>query len=188
MRKYEIRVKYIGVKFVRPFVKNCLCFCQVEKRVTDQQTDRQAHCVRSTLSGSRIKWERGERGGRKLRNGEEPILERKKGDRNCQHFFLYRGHGKHYASGNARWVDTWDICPWPQYIFLPVRLVQLILCARNYGMRCSSVGLVVRLWVVQQKSCAVKNKPLIFRPTQLRVLYLRTATCFGINRPKLGHQ
>ena len=33
-------------------------------------------------------------GGRKLRNGEETNLERKKGDRNCTHLFLYRSQGK----------------------------------------------------------------------------------------------
>ena len=67
--------------------------------------------------------------------------------------------GKHYVSGNERWVDTCDICLWSQYICLPVRLAQLILCARNYGMRCSSVGIVTRLWVVQQETCAVNTNP-----------------------------
>jgi hypothetical protein len=85
--------------------------------------------------------------------------------------------GKHYASGNARWADTWDISPWPHCISFPVGLAQLILCARNYEMQCSSVGVVVSLWVGQQETCAVNNKHLIFRPSRLRVFYLRTATC-----------
>ena len=43
--------------------------------------------------------------------------------------------GKHCVWGNEMWVDTWDISLWPQYICPPMRLVQIIIFARSYGMR-----------------------------------------------------
>jgi len=55
MRKYDLRVKYIVVKFVSRFVKNYLCICQFERRVTEQQTDKHTHCVKRIWRRNRIK-------------------------------------------------------------------------------------------------------------------------------------
>ena len=52
--------------------------------------------------------------------------------------------GKALCLGNELWVDTWDISLRPQYICPPMRFAQLIIFARNYGMRRSSGGLVAR--------------------------------------------